>query len=70
MVTPAQIKAARALLGWHQADLARAAGISLNVVNRVEREVVDPRVSTLRALQRALEEAGIEFIENGVRRVC
>lgn len=67
MITPAQIRAARALLGWHQTDLAAAAGVSFNVVSRVERELVDPRASTLRAIQTALENAGVEFIEDGVK---
>ncbi len=69
MITPDQIKAARVLLNWRQSDLARAAKVSLNAVGRVEREAADTRTSTLRAIQAALEEAGIEFIDNGVRRV-
>jgi len=69
MITPAQIRAARALLGWHQSDLAKAAGVSLNTLNNLERDVVDARRSTVTAIQRALEQAGIEFIEGGVRRV-
>lgn len=69
MITPAQIRAARALLGWHQSDLAKAAGVSLNTLNNLERDAVDARSSTVNAIQRALEQAGIEFIEGGVRRV-
>ena len=69
MITSAQIRAARALLGWRQIDLAREAHISFNTLNKIEAELVDPRASTLRAIQRALEQAGIEFIEGGVRRV-
>ena len=69
MITSAQIRAARALLGWRQIDLARKAHISFNTLNKIEAELVDPRASTLRAIQRALEQAGIEFIEGGVRRV-
>ena len=68
MITPAQIRAARALLGWHQSDVARAAGVSLNTLNNLERGVVDARSSTVNAVQGALERAGIEFIAEGVRR--
>jgi len=62
-----QIRAARGLLGWSQTDLALRAGLSLPTVKRLEAGF-GPRVSDdARAkLQRALEVAGIEFIdENG-----
>jgi transcriptional regulator with XRE-family HTH domain len=62
-----QIRAARGLLGWSQTKLALRAGLSLPTVKRVETGS-GPRVSDdARAkLQRALEVAGIEFIdENG-----
>lgn len=60
-MTAAQIRAARALIGAKQSDLARAAGISLATLNNVERGVGDPRTSTLNAIERALESAGVEF---------
>jgi transcriptional regulator with XRE-family HTH domain len=62
-----QLRAARALLGWSQTQLADRAGLSLPTVKRVEAES-GPRVSDAAryALQRALESGGIEFIdENG-----
>ena len=66
MITPAQIRAARGLTGLKQADLAKAAGLSLGTLNNIERGVADPKVSTMGAIKRALEDAGIEFIaENG-----
>lgn len=61
-VSPELFRAARALIGWTQGQLAGAAGLSLAVVNNVERNVTDPRRSTLEAIQRALEGAGVEFI--------
>lgn len=61
MITPAQIRAARALINMKQADLAEAAGLSLGTVNNIEREISDPRVSTLTALRRVLENAGVSF---------
>lgn len=62
MVTAAQIRAARALLGWSQQMLADKAIVSVNAVNRLERELVDTKVSTLSSVERALLKAGIEFV--------
>lgn len=62
-----QLRAARALLGWSQTQLAAKAGLSLPTVKRVER-AGGPRVSDAAryALKAALEGGGIEFIhENG-----
>ncbi len=61
MITTRQIRAARALLGWSQQQLADKAILSLNAINRLERGHVDPRLSTLMAVHRALTKAGIEF---------
>ena len=62
--TPAQLRAARGLLGWSQTDLARSAGLSLPTVKRVEGElevsVSDQAKGKIRV---ALEAAGIVFIE-------
>ena len=62
MITSRQIKAARALLGWSQQELADRAIVSANAVIRLERGTVDSRMSTLTAVQRALAKGGIEFI--------
>jgi transcriptional regulator with XRE-family HTH domain len=62
MITPRQIRAARALLDWSQQDLADKAIVSLNALARLERGAVDPRASTLSAVEKALNRAGIEFI--------
>lgn len=63
VISVEQIKAARALLGWTQYDLAAAAGLSKPSVNTLERRIANPRVDTLEAIQRALEEAGVEFTQ-------
>jgi transcriptional regulator with XRE-family HTH domain len=65
MITARQIRAARALLGWSQQELADRAIISLNALNRLERGEVDPRVSTLMAVHKALADAGVEFLPIG-----
>jgi transcriptional regulator with XRE-family HTH domain len=63
-VSPEQIRAARALLGWSRERLAGTAGISPNSVARVE--TGKPcRASTLAAIQTALEYAGVEFARDG-----
>lgn len=63
-----QIKAARALLDWSQTDLASASGISEPTIKRLEASggVLGGRETTVAAIFKALETAGIEFIaENG-----
>src|SRR4051812_15402228 len=62
MITARQIRAARALLGWSQQQLADTAIVSLNAVARLEKGVVDSRVSTVLAIQKALSKAGVEFL--------
>ena len=63
MITSRQIRAARALLGWSQQELADKAIVSLNAVVRLENRVVDSRISTVQAIQKALVKAGIEFLD-------
>lgn len=65
MMSPAQIRAARALLGWKQTNLAEAAGISEISVKNIERGATDARGSTLGKIQAAFEEAGLEIIPLG-----
>ncbi|HEY4313692.1 MAG TPA: helix-turn-helix domain-containing protein [Pirellulales bacterium] len=63
-----QIKAARALLGWSQDDLAKFAEVSVPTVKRLEAAEgpLGGRTGTTEKLISALEHAGIEFIvENG-----
>ena len=64
VVTVEQLRAARGLLGWSQSELAARAGLSLPTVKRLEAGF-GPRVSdeARGKLRRAIEAAGIEFIE-------
>jgi len=68
-MTAEQLRAARALLRWSQSKAAEHAAISLETVKRLERmegPLTRVHVETIQALQRALETAGVEFIdENG-----
>jgi transcriptional regulator with XRE-family HTH domain len=69
MISIEQIRAARALLGWSQTQLAKASERSLPTIKRLERDDGEgPPVSNdvRAAVQRALEKAGVKFIaENG-----
>jgi transcriptional regulator with XRE-family HTH domain len=66
MVTPAQCRAARGLLGWSQQDLARQARVGIVTVHQLETGISQPRRATLEVIRRAFESAGVEFIdENG-----
>jgi len=58
-----QIKAARALLGWSQDDLAAKSGVSQPTIKRLEAKggQLGGRAETGDKIRRALEKAGIEF---------
>lgn len=68
MISGAQIRAARALLGWTQSDLAAAAGLSVVGIKGIERGKVDPRSSSIAAIQDAFEAAGVIFLQAGDTR--
>ena len=68
MVTTRQVKAARALLGWSQGDLARESGVSEPTIARLESTggELGGRENTAAKIRGALEGGGIKFIdENG-----
>ena len=60
------IRAARALLGWSQDQLARRAGVGLATLQRIEQNkgIVKGNFSTVLKIQKALERADIHFIED------
>jgi predicted transcriptional regulator len=60
-MTPAQCRAARALLGLPRPELAKAAVVPANLIADYEAGVWVPRAEDLAAVQRALEAAGVEF---------
>ena len=66
MITPAQCRAARALVQWKMPDLAKASGVSVSTINSFELERRRPIAANLTALRTALEAAGVIFVaENG-----
>ncbi len=65
MLTPAQIRMARAALGWSTVKLAREAGITANTVTRVENGG-NATIETLSKIKSAFEQAGVVWVpENG-----
>jgi ribosome-binding protein aMBF1 (putative translation factor) len=64
-LSSAQIRAARALLRWSAADLARESALGVNTVRRAEvaEEETSLTAANELAIRRALEAAGVEFIE-------
>ena len=62
-----QIRAARALVGWTAADLARESGVSYPTVQRLDatRGQVSGRHETVQAIRKALEAHGVQFLDAG-----
>ncbi len=72
-MTSGQLRAARALLDWSQTTLAEKCGLSVETIKRLERmkgSLEATKVSTLEAIIKALDKAGVEFTNgdgHGVR---
>jgi len=64
LITTSQIRAARALIRWSANDLSNKAGIGISTIKRLEvmNGVPAINISTMVAIQMALEAAGVEFI--------
>jgi len=64
LITSGQIRAARALIKWTGADLAKASGVAFSTLMRLEtgEGVPGAQAKTLDAIAKAFESAGIEFI--------
>jgi transcriptional regulator with XRE-family HTH domain len=59
--TPAQCRAARALLGWSQAELSAASGVATKTIADFEREDRVPYARTINDIKEAFEIAAVEF---------
>ena len=64
LISP-QIRAGRALLRWTAADLSRVSAVSLRTIRRAElaERYTSMTAANDLAIRRALEAAGVEFIE-------
>jgi len=67
MITAAQLRAARALVGLDQRALAEASGLSVPTIQRMEASegVIRGNVDSLMKLIAALEAAGVQLINDG-----
>ncbi len=63
-MTPAQCRAARGLLDCTQVKLAEAAGIGTSIVTSFERSGRAVAAGAVHTMQRALEAAGVEFLDS------
>lgn len=63
IVSVAQIRAARGLIGWSQVALAKAAGVSEPTIKRIEGGKASVSDDTRSAIRAALEAAGVIFVE-------
>ena len=72
MITASQMRAARALLGLDQRDLAERTGLSLPTIQRMEasEDVIRGNVDSLMKLIAGLNDAGIELIGDGMPSVA
>ena len=61
---PAQVKMARGALGWSSEDLAKAANVHRNTVNNFETGRYGGKPEVLDAIQKALEDAGVIFLDD------
>lgn len=69
MPTIEQIRAARALLGWNQHDLANKAGLSQTGIARIENGTNQPNSKTIEKISKAFDDADIEFLgDAGLRK--
>ena len=64
-LTSAQIRAARALVRWSAEDLARESAVGVTTIRRAELTEAETSMTAANnaAVRRALEAAGVEFIE-------
>lgn len=65
VISPAQCRAARALLGWSQDELARVSKVSKATLANFELDKRTPYDRTLVDLQKAFEAAGVVFMAEG-----
>jgi transcriptional regulator with XRE-family HTH domain len=66
MIEAAQVRAARALIGWSTAELANAAGLHVAVIELIEGGGDKVPAEDIAKMRAALEAAGVTFIpENG-----
>jgi transcriptional regulator with XRE-family HTH domain len=69
VIDSAQIRAARGLLGWTIRDLAKLTNLTINGISKIERGDVIAHRGSLEKIQKAFENADVEFLPgSGVRK--
>lgn len=68
MISSDQIRAARALLNWSQGDLADRTGLATPSIGNMEIGKHNPSLKSQQKIITAFDEAGVEFIDDGVRK--
>ncbi|MBR1251461.1 helix-turn-helix domain-containing protein [Bradyrhizobium sp. AUGA SZCCT0169] len=64
MFSPSQLRAARALVGWSQSEIAKAAGLSVPTIKRAEADRgIKVSEEAAAAIASVLKKVGVEFIE-------
>ena len=67
MISRAQLRGARAMLGWTSGELARRSKVHRRTIRKVEKGEAQPQHKTLALIVAALTAGGIEFDGDGVR---
>jgi predicted transcriptional regulator len=68
-ISPAQLRGARAMLGWDLREAARRSGVGFTTIGRLEKQtgtLIEARTSTVALLIGAYETASIAFFGNGI----
>jgi transcriptional regulator with XRE-family HTH domain len=68
-MSPEQCRAARAWLGWTQAELAQRANVGLSALKDFEKGARRTLAAIRLQIQRAFEESGVEFPSDDSIRV-
>ena len=66
-LSPEQCRAARGWVDWSQTELARRAGVHVNVVSRFERGITRLRGNNLKSIVAAFEGSGVLVTGDGIR---
>ena len=61
-IAPAQMRAARGMLGWTRSDLAKRSDVSAETVKNAEHGIYSPTEKTLTAFAKAFAEKGVHLV--------
>ena len=61
-INPAQLRAARSLLGWTRSELAKRTGLSAETIKNAEHQIYYPKKETIKAITDVFTEHGVEMV--------